>query len=109
MVCVNQYECCFKMLVIWIDLLYFQAKAKQTAKKAEKRLEDVMTNDWWQPSWVLKTDVKFKQPSLETIQSNILNKQRRFLRSVGLKEKQGTGNYIRCYRIIISRTLFLLS
>ena len=77
-----------------IGISYLQEKAKQTVKKAEKKLEDMMTNDWWQPSWVLKTDTKFKEPSLETIQSNILNKQRRFLRSVGLKEKQGTDNFI---------------
>ena len=77
------------MLVIWI----LQEKAKQKMKKAEKKLEDMMTNDWWQPSWVLKTDTKIKEPSLQTVQSNILNKQRRLLRSMGLKEKQGTNNY----------------
>lgn len=88
-----------------IGISYLQEKAKQTVKKAEKKLEDMMTNDWWQPSWVLKTDTKFKEPSLETIQSNILNKQRRFLRSVGLKEKQGTDNFIKRYRIIMLESL----
>ena len=32
-----------------IGISYLQEKAKQTVKKAEKKLEDMMTNDWWQP------------------------------------------------------------
>ena len=58
-------------------------------KKETKVNEEELSTDWWQPDWVRRHDRAAREPK-EPLESRILRKQQRFLKSVGLKEKEGS-------------------
>ena len=53
-------------------------------------MEEELAGGWWQPARARRVDRAAEFPA-ESLESRILNKQRKFLRSINLKEQESTG------------------